>query len=323
MSESRTPADATGGAAADDQRATDVLVIGGAGFIGSHLVDRLVAGGSAVEVADDLSSGSLANLSDARVTARRTGGDLHIHTMDAMSPDLATLIKLRRPRQIVHLAVLVPGATAVAELSGAFASMLLVLDAARAASTEKVVVALPATVLYGIPTARQLPAKEGEIVPRGVRGVVAKAIVELLRLYREQHGIEFTAVAVTSVYGPRQQSRSGAVARLLDAAANGEPARLTGDGRQTRDFVYVDDVVDALERTRRRGTGLVVNVGTGVQTSLRDLAQLIGGAPPSFVAARPDELVRFCVSPVRARIHLGWASWTSLPEGIDVLRNTR
>ena len=77
------------------------------------------------------------------------------------------------------------------------------------------------------------------------------------------------------------------MARLLDAAANGEPARLTGDGRQTRDFVYVDDVVDALVRTRQRGSGLVVNVGTGVQTSLRDLAAMIGGGPPpSFVAER-------------------------------------
>jgi UDP-glucose 4-epimerase len=111
---------------------------------------------------------------------------------------------------------------------------------------------------------------------------------------------------------------------LLDAAANGEPARLTGDGRQTRDFVYVDDVVDALERTRRRGTGLVVNVGTGVQTSLRELATMIGSdPPPSFVAERQGELGRFCVSPVRARIHLGWAAWTTLADGLAALRDTR
>jgi UDP-glucose 4-epimerase len=325
MSDSPSPADVDDPVdSGSDGREPDVLVIGGAGFIGSHLVDRLLAEGATVEVADDLSSGPLANLADARATARHTGVELHIHTVDAASPDLATLIKLHRPRHIVHLAVLVPGATSVVELGRSFTSMLGVLDAARAAAVEKVVVMLPATVLYGTPSARNLPIKEGAITPRGVRGVVAKAIVDLLTVYRERHGIEFTALAATTVYGPRQQPGRGAVARLLDAAANGEPARLTGDGRQTRDFVYVDDVVDALERTRRRGTGLVVNVGTGVQTSLRELAAMIGSdPPPSFVAARPGELDRFCVSPVRARIHLGWAPTTTLPDGLAALRDTR
>ena len=299
-------------------------MIGGAGFIGSHLVDRLVADQAAVEVVDDLSSGSLANLAGARALAPRSGAELHIHTLDASTPDLAPLITLRRPRLIVHLALLVPGTNSVVELARSFTSMLNVLDAARAASVEKVVVLLPATVLYGVPSARQLPVKEGEITPRGVRGVVAKAVVDLLTTYREEHGIEFTALAVTTVYGPRQQLQRGAVARLLDAAASGEPARLTGDGRQTRDFVYVDDVVDAVSRCGQRGSGLVVNVGTGVQTSLRDLVSMIGGEPPpSFIAARQGELTRFCVSTVRARIHLGWAPWTNLAEGLDAVREQR
>ena len=153
--------------------------------------------------------------------------------------------------------------------------------------------------------------------------MVAKAIVELLDMYREQHGIEFTALAGASVYGPRQNPRRGVVAAVLDAAVRGEPARLTGDGRQTRDFVYVDDVVDALIRTRPRGSGLVVNIGTGTQTSLRDLATAVAksGPAPTFIAARPDELARFSLSPVRARIHLGWAPWTSLADGLTATRN--
>ena len=229
---------------------------------------------------------------------------------------------MRRPRQIVHLALIVPGSTSVTELGRSFTSMLSVLDAARAAGVDEGRRRAPGNRAVRAPRRRaSLPAKEGEIVPRGVRGVVAKAIVDLLTVYREQHDIEFTALAATTVYGPRQQPRRGVVATLLDAAANGEPARLTGDGRQSRDFVHVDDVVDALVRTRRRGTGLVVNVGTGVQTSLRDLAAMIGGVQqPSFVAERADELVRFCVSPVRARIHLGWAPRTILSEGIAGLR---
>ena len=303
----------------------EVLVIGGGGFIGSHLIDRLVNERIAVDVVDDLSSGSLANLADARNASRLTGADLRIHTIDAGAPELGTLISLRRPQQIIHLALLVPGRTTPAELGRSFTSMLAVLEAARTASVAKVVVLLPATVMYGIPTNRDLPIKESIIVPRGVRGVVAKAIIDLLMVYRERHGIEFTALAAATVFGARQRATQGVVATLLAAAAQGEPARLTGDGRQTRDFVYVDDVVDAVMRARHRGSGLVVNVGTGVQTSLRDLAVLIsaGGPQPTFVAEREDELHRFSVSPVRARIHLGWAPWTSLADGLAAIANPR
>jgi UDP-glucose 4-epimerase len=144
----------------DSRRPTDVMVIGGAGFIGSHFVDSLIADRAVVEVVDDLSSGSLANLADARASAPRAGGELHIHTLDATSADLATLITLRRPRHIVHLALLVPGASSVTDHGRSFSSMLTLLDAARAASVEKVVVLLPATVLYGTPSARQLPVKK-------------------------------------------------------------------------------------------------------------------------------------------------------------------
>jgi UDP-glucose 4-epimerase len=300
-----------------------VLVIGGAGFIGSHLVERLLAAAVSVDVIDDLSTGSLGNLASARETARINGGDLRIHTIDAGSAELPTLLAMRRPQHVYHLGLLAPGRTEPAELARSFSSTLNVLEAARRAAVPKVVVLLPATVMHGHPSAKDLPAKEREITPRGVRGVVAKAIVDLLVLYREQHGIEFTALAASSVYGPRQHPGRGVVAAVLEAATRGDPARLTGDGRQTRDFVYVDDVVDALIRTRARGSGLVVNVGTGVQTSLRDLAALAAksGPAPTFVAGRADELGRFALSPVRARIHLGWAPWTNLVDGLATTRN--
>ena len=300
----------------------DVLVIGGAGFIGSHLVERLVADAVAVDVVDDLSTGTLGNLADARNAARQQGSPLRINTLDAASPELGELIALRRPAQVVHLATLVPGRWSPVELGRSFTSTLAVLEAARASGVDKVVVVLPATAMHGNPTSRDLPAKEGSIVPRGLRGVVAKSLVDLLDHYREQHGVEFSALATSSVYGSRQRVGAGVVAALVEAATRGEPARLTGDGRQTRDFVYVDDVVDAIVRARQRGSGLVVNVGTGVQTTLRDLATLVArdAPPPSFVAARPDELVRFSVSSVRARIHLGWAPWTALADGVEQLR---
>ena len=309
--------------AAGSERAGGVFVLGGAGFVGSHLVDRLIAEGGSVDVVDDLSTGSLANLADARAEASRLdASDLHIHTLDACSADLATLIAMRRPREIYHLALLPRHDASAVSLGRSFTSMLGVLDAARRSGVDKVIVALPATAMYGHPSARELPVKEGTLSARGVRGVVAKAIVELLTAYREESGIEFTALALATVYGPRQRPDGGVVSSMVAAAAQGRSPELSGDGRQTRDFVYVDDVVDALVRGGRRGSGLVVNVGTGVQTSLRDLWALVSpdGPSPTFGAARPGELDRFTVSPVRARIHLGWSPWTTLDEGLAALR---
>jgi len=299
-----------------------ILVIGGAGFLGSHLVDRLLDEGHAVDVVDDLSTGTLASLADARTAARGdTPAELSIHTLDATTPGLGELIRRRRPATIYHLALLPAHDAPALEHGRAFASMLAVMEAVRSAAVEKVVVALPATALYGHPSGRELPVKEGPLVPRGVRGVVAKAIIDLLTVYRERWDVEFTALALTTVYGPRQ--RRGVVAAALAAAGEGPGLTLHGDGRQTRDFLFVDDAVDALTRAGVRGSGLVVNIGTGVQTSLRELWATVApdGAGAAFGAARPDELARFAVSPVRARIHLGWSSWTALADGVASLRD--
>lgn len=316
------PSEATDVPAPDVVRRRPVLVIGGAGFLGSHLVDRLLVEGDAVDVVDDLSTGSLATLADARAAARDYEGQLHIQTLDACTPEFADLVALRRPTIIYHLALLGGHDAPALEHGRSFTSVLGVLEAGRRAGVEKVVVALPATALYGHPSGRDLPVKEGPLEARGVRGAVAKAIVDLLVAYREAHAVEFTALAVASVYGPRQRPGRGVVATAVEAAQTGEPFRMAGDGRQTRDFVYVDDVVDALARCGRRGSGLVVNIGTGVQTSVRELwSRVAPGAPPTASApGRPDELARFAVSPVRARIHLGWAPWTSLEEGLAALR---
>ena len=153
--------------------------------------------------------------------------------------------------------------------------------------------------------------------------MIARATVDLLATHREVDAIEFTVLALATVYGPRQRPDGGVVAAIVDAAATGRPPTITGDGRQTRDLVFVDDAVDALVRAGTRGSGLVVNVGTGEQTSIRELWNLVsggGGPEPIKAPARPDELPRFAVSPVRARIHLGWSPWTSVADG---LRQTR
>ncbi|NND74645.1 MAG: NAD-dependent epimerase/dehydratase family protein [Ilumatobacter sp.] len=289
-----------------------VVVIGGAGFIGSHLVDRLLASEHSVDVIDDLSNGSLANLADAR----RAGG-VKIHHLDGSSSEAASLLGMRRPDVVYHLGLFPRCERPAAAVAGALTAALATLEACRAHGVGKVVVALPAAALYGHPPVSALPVKEGATASRGVRGVAAGAVLDLLGHYREQENLEFTALALASVYGPRQRADGGVVAALHHAFVDGMTPTIHGDGRQTRDFVYIDDVVDALVRAADRSTGLLINIGTGHQTSIRDLwSELSGGTDAITGPGRRDELHRFAVSPVRARIHLGWSPWTELHEGL-------
>lgn len=295
----------------------NVLVVGGAGFIGSHLVDRLLAEGHQVDVVDDLSGATLANLAVARSTA---AGALKFHHLDVRADELDELVARRQPDVVVHLAAL-PRAVPD-RLAGhvAIGGTLNVLDAARRAGAAKVVVALPARHLYGGVSARELPVKDGRAFePVTVRGVVARAVADLLGVYRAEHGLEFTALALTNVYGTRQRAAHGVVAAFAEAVRAGVAPEFHGDGRQTRDFLFVDDAVDALVRATEKGSGLVINVGTGVQTAVRDLYEQMAGG--DALAPRPGqyrsgESVRFAVAGVRARIHLGWSPWTDLAVGL-------
>jgi UDP-glucose 4-epimerase len=297
---------------------SNALVVGGAGFIGSHLVERLLADDVGVDVVDDLSAGSLGNLADAR----QMDGRLKIHHLDAATEECASLIGMRRPDVVYHLAAVPRGDVGALSLARAFTATMLLIDAARRHRVPKLVVAVPASVLYGRPASKEVPVKEGALTPRGERGVVARATVDLLEVAREIDAVEFTALALGTVFGSRQRPEAGVVAAFVRAAHERTAPTIRGDGRQTRDLVFVDDVVDALVRAGSRGTGLVINVGTGEPTSIRDLWSMIGGArseAPVHVAADPDEVARFAVSTVRARIHLGWSAWTSLADGLAQL----
>jgi UDP-glucose 4-epimerase len=293
----------------------NVIVVGGAGFIGSHLVDRLIADGEAVDVVDDLSTGTLANLAEARSMV----GSLKIHHLDAGSAEFASLVGMRTPDVLYHLAAIPRGVPSPSALSGAFSTTMAVFEAARLHRVGKIVVALPASAVYGRPASRDLPLKEQPLEPRGVRGVIARATVDLLTAYREHDAVEFTALALASVYGSRQRPEGGAVAAFRNAARTRTRPKIAGDGRQTRDFLFIDDAVDALAKAGTRGSGLVINVGTGEQTAIGALWAAIAGpnaAEPDYVPASATEVQRFAVSPVRARIHLSWSPWTELSDGL-------
>jgi UDP-glucose 4-epimerase len=140
--------------------------------------------------------------------------------------------------------------------------------------------------------------------------------------YRELHSLEFAALALANVYGPRQDphGEAGVVAIFADRLLADQPVTIFGDGEQTRDFVFVDDVVDAFVRAADRGGGLICNIGTGHETSVNDLyremaAQAGVEAEAISKPLRPGELLRSCVDPSRAGIQLGWKPWTELGRG--------
>ena len=300
------------------------LVTGGAGFIGSNLVDRLLAEGNTVEVVDNLSTGSLANLADARAAKL---GRLTFHQLDVRSPDLTELMNRCRPEVVFHLAaqadVRVSVADPIFDADVNVIGSLRVLEGARSSGAQKVVFASSGGTIYGDPDPSDLPVKESHAQkPISPYGVAKKVVSDYLYAYRELHNLEFTSLALANVYGPRQDphGEAGVVAIFAGRLLAGKPCTVFGDGRQTRDFVYVDDVVDAFARAAERGGGLVLNVGTGSETSVNRLYEAMAsylGVTERAVRApeRPGELARSCLDPSRAGIHLGWTPWTGLEEG--------
>ncbi|HEX5586280.1 MAG TPA: GDP-mannose 4,6-dehydratase [Acidimicrobiia bacterium] len=300
-----------------------VLVTGGAGFIGSTLVDRLLAEGCDVDVIDDLSTGSLANLADARAQRNQR---FTFHRLDIRSPQLTEVIAHRRPEVIFHLAAQLDVRVSVrrpifdAEVN--ILGSLNVCEAAVAGGTRKVVFAGSGGTLYGVP--ESLPTRESHAQrPVSPYGVSKKAAGDYLHVYREVHGLEYTELALANVYGPRQDpnGEAGVVAIFAGQLLAGRRPTIYGDGSQTRDYLFVDDAVDAFVRAAERGGGLLMNIGTGVETSVRELytamASLVGTRDePGAAAARPGELTRSALDPGRAAIQLGWKPWTTLDEGL-------
>ncbi len=302
----------------------NTLVTGGTGFIGSTLVDRLLAEGHHVDVVDDLSIGTLANLADARAAADHR---LTFHQLDIRSPDLDELMIRRRPEVVFHLAaqadVRVSVARPIFDAEVNVIGSLNVLEGARRSGARKIVFASSGGTIYGAPEPSELPIKEScPQRPLSPYGVTKKVVGDYLYAYRELHNMEYTALALANVYGARQDpyGEAGVVAIFAARLLAGEPCTIFGDGEQTRDFVYVDDVVDAFARAAEKGSGLVINIGTGQETSVNRLYETMARAagvdtPAINAPARAGELERSALDPGRAAIHLGWKPWTSLAQG--------
>lgn len=287
------------------------LVTGGAGFIGSHLVDALVAAGVSVAAVDDLSTGREENVP--------AGVELCPADVSDAGAMLALFERLR-PDWVFHLAAQIDVRRAVADPAHDarvnVAGTAAVLEAARAAGASRVVLASTGGAIYGdcdvVPTPESAPL--APLAPYGAGKAAAETYVDL---YVRLHGLSGMSLRLANVYGPRQGrgGEGGVVSIYAEAAVAGEPATVFGDGTQTRDFVYVGDVVRAFLAAARSDATGVANVGTGRETSVLDLIDAFD-LQPRFAPARPGEVQRSCLDATRASELLDWQPQVALTDGI-------
>lgn len=298
------------------------LVTGGAGFIGSTLVDRLLAEGYAVTAIDDLSHGKRANLQGAALY-----DDFELITADVLEVDWDELLARLRPEVIFHLAAQIDVRMSVADpvrdATLNIISTIRLADSARKHGVRKIVFTSSGGAIYGTPD--ELPVAETTPVNPQSPYAASKATGELyLNMFRNLYGLECSHIAPANVYGPRQDphGEAGVVAIFAQRLLAGEPTVVFGDGGNTRDYVFVDDVVDAFFRAAGEvGGGMRFNIGTGVETSDRQLHSLVAaaaGAPnePNVAPARAGDVARSALNPALAREVLGWEPKVDIATGV-------
>lgn len=303
------------------------LVTGGCGFIGSHLVEALCAQGARVRILDDLSTGSRSYLANCR-------GEPEIRIGDAADPE--TLAEACRDvHGIFHLAALVSVAASVERPLDNHrinaTGTLLVLEAARRAGVRRVIYASTAAVYGNDPT---LPKHE-DLPPAPASPYAAAKLASeyYLKLYASLYGLQTLSLRFFNVFGPRQDPRSpysGVITRFLDAVRAGRPLTVFGDGRQSRDFVHVRDVVKALLAAMAPSApsdGTVINVATGRATDLLFLIGLLEKLAGrrvqiDFAPPRVGDVRHSLADISRARQLLGYAPSISLEQGLEELWRT-
>jgi UDP-glucose 4-epimerase len=293
-----------------------ILVTGGAGFIGSHVVDRCVEAGHGVAVVDDLSSGQRQQVNAAA----------RLHVVDIRTPALDDVFRGEAPEAVVHLAAQASVGRSVAnpQLDAEINVLgsLNLLECARRAGTRRFVYISTGGAGYGdtdvVPTPESHPTRP--VSPYGTSKVAAELY---LGCWEALHGLSGVVLRLANIYGPRQNphGEAGVIAIFTDRLLRGEPCIINGDGLQTRDYVYVGDVAEAalraLERPQVTGP---INIGTGVETTVVALFEALraafGHGESHHGPARPGEQRRSLLDASRARQVLGWTPRVGLDEGL-------
>jgi len=293
-----------------------ILVTGGAGFIGSNVVDRYIADRHDVVVVDDLSTGKKANL-NPKAGFYRVGIE---------ETDLEAVFEKEKPDIVNHHAAQIDVRRSVtdpvfdADIN--IVGSLNLLEQCVKYKVKKMIFASSGGAGYGEQV--QFPAEESHpLQPLSPYGI-AKVSVELyLYFYAATHGLDYTVLRYANVYGPRQDplGEAGVVAIFTNAMLGNGAVIINGDGKQTRDYTYVDDVVEANVLSLAEGGGEVFNIGTGIETDVNELAEKLGHlteckAEPRHGPAKPGEQKRSVIDPAKARKRLNWKPGVLLDEGL-------
>lgn len=294
-----------------------VLVTGGAGFIGSHVADRLVADGHDVVILDDLSTGHVEHLQ----------ANTRFYQMDLHSPWIDELFRIERPEAVVHQAAQASVRRSVEDpVFDAGVNVLgtaALLQASVHHGVRRFLFASTGGALYGdadvTPTPEDYPTLP--VSPYGASKLAAEVY---LRTFHAMHGLSYAALRYANVYGPRQDphGEAGVVAIFARRLLSGEKARINGDGKQTRDFVYVGDVAEANSRAIVSDAVGSFNVGTGVETDVSTIFHLLkrltsSSQPEENGPPLPGEQRRSVVDARKIEKALGWKPKTSLQAGLD------
>ena len=299
-----------------------MLVTGGAGFIGGHVAEAYLERGDRVWIVDDLSTGRTENVPPEAEFVRMDIGD---ERLDELFRDVGgfEIVNHHAAQIDVRKSVADPRFDARSNVDG----LLNVLECARRHGSRRVIFVSSGGVVYGEAETRPTPEHAPKL-PMSPYGVSKLAAEYYLAYYNQVHGLDYVALRYGNVYGPRQDpnGEAGVVAIFSTRLTRGEPLTVFGDGEQTRDYVYVDDVAAAnlmVSEASLAGVGLderAFNVGTGRGTTVLELAGALGRAAGleaeiHFAPPRPGELQHSCLDTTRLR-SLGWAPRTSLGDGL-------
>lgn len=293
-----------------------VLVTGGAGFIGSHIVQRLLEHGHDVAVLDNFSRGKEENLPPG----------VRLYRADITSWEIGEIFAKEQPECVIHQAAQIDVRRSVADpVTDASVNILgsiNLLEQCRRTGVRKVVYASSAAV-YGDPQILPVP-EEHPILATSGYGVSKHTVEHYLEVYRRLYGLDYTVLRYANVYGPRQDplGEGGVVAIFAYRIARRLAVTVFGDGEQTRDYVYVGDVADANLLALTQGSGEVLNVSTGVEVSVNQLLEILQElagrkVEVQYAPERPGEIRRSALDNARARRVLGWRPQVSLRQGLE------
>jgi UDP-glucose 4-epimerase len=302
------------------------LVTGGAGFIGSNLVDALLARGDEVTVVDDLSTGRMANL-EPGLSAGAELVEMDIRDAEA----LTRVAGEKRPEAIFHLAAQIDVRKSLADpffdASINVGGTANVLEAARTSECGRVVSISTGGAIYGEGEGQQLPLpEEAPIAPLSAYGQSKFAAEGYVSLYERLYGLSGVSLRLGNVYGPRQDplGEAGVIAIFCGLLKEGGRPTVFGDGTQTRDYIYVGDVVSAALAAAGSSTTGAINIGTGKETNVLELVEALGELggredfEPEFAPARTGEVQAISVDPTRAEHELSWRPEMDLREGLRI-----